>query len=95
MAVTATTKKEPITMTPAEKRKAYRDEKVMIQLPKDNQNYKDDVTVCINGRIWQIQRGVQIAVPRRVANVLRDSSHQEMIAMDMAANHGERHLGDL
>lgn len=58
----------------------FLNEKINIQLIKDNDNYKDDVTVCINGKVWQLQRGVPLQVPRRVAIQLAQASHQESIA---------------
>lgn len=74
---------------------AHLDEKVEIMLPKDNENYKNDVTVTINGKIWLIQRGVLVKVPRRVAQILHQSQSQLLIAEERAAKfanvaYGER-----
>ncbi|MBS6831696.1 MAG: hypothetical protein KH216_02500 [Clostridiales bacterium] len=46
-------------------------------LVKDNAKYKDDVTVTVNGVNYQIRRGVQVTVPRKVALVLERSRMQE------------------
>ena len=46
---------------------------VTIRLPK-NRGQQEDVFVSVNNRTWLIQRGVNVAVPACVAEVLR---HQE------------------
>ncbi len=70
-------------------------ERVPIMLMKDNENYKDDVTVCINGKIYQIQRGVRVMVPLQVKEILDSSNAQEMkliarMQEAMDVNLGER-----
>lgn len=58
----------------------YYEEPVPVMLIKDNAKYKDDVTVTVNGTNYQIQRGVQVNVPRKVALVLERSRAQELEA---------------
>ena len=55
-------------------------ELVPVMLIKDNNRYKDDVTVTVNGTNYQIQRGVSVMVPRCVALVLERSRQQELEA---------------
>ena len=55
----------------------YYEEKVTINLFLDNDKYKDDVIVNVNGKAWQIQRGVDVEVPRYVAQVLDNSVKQD------------------
>ncbi len=55
----------------------YYNESVPVMLVKDNAKYKDDVTVTVNGVNYQIRRGVQVMVPRKVALVLERSRMQE------------------
>ncbi len=62
---------------PAEGTAEWLNEKVTIRLFKDNQKYKDDVFVAVNGKGWQIQRGVDVQVPRYVAQVLKQSEEQD------------------
>ncbi len=64
----------------AEKIEAFYNELVPVMLIKDNVKYKDDVTVTVNGTNYQLQRGVQIMVPRCVALVLERSRMQELEA---------------
>ena len=52
-------------------------ELVTIRLFKDNDKYKDDVFVAINGKSWLIQRGIDVQVPRKVAKVLERSMAQD------------------
>lgn len=59
---------------------AYYREPVPVMLMKDNNRYKDDVTVTVNGTNYQIQRGVSVMVPRSVALVLERSHQQELEA---------------
>ena len=50
---------------------------VPIRLFKDNGKYKDDVFVAVNGRTFQIKRGMTVMVPRYVAKVLEQSQYQD------------------
>lgn len=52
-------------------------EKVPVRLFKDNDRYKDDVFVAVNGRSFQIRRGEEVMVPRYVAEVLERSMSQD------------------
>jgi hypothetical protein len=72
----------------------YLNEKVPLQLIKDNENYKGDVTVGINGIVWQIQRGVPLLLPRKVAIVLAQAQHQESIAALRVEAADNVNLGD-
>ena len=50
---------------------------VPIRLIKDNDKYKDDVFVAVNGRSFQIKRGETVQVPAYVAEVLEQSMAQD------------------
>ena len=50
---------------------------VKLKLFKDNGQYKDDVFVAVNGRTFQIVRGVEVEVPPEVAEVLEHSQQQD------------------
>lgn len=52
-------------------------ERVTVKLFRDNERYKDDVFVGINGVGYRIQRGVEVQVPRFVAKVLEQSQQQD------------------
>ena len=63
-----------------EKLKNFYEELVPVMLIKDNHKYKDDLTVTVNGTNYQIQRGVQVLVPRKVALTIERSKKQEFEA---------------
>ena len=63
-----------------EEEKKRLNEPVKIRLFKDGNKYKDDVFVSVNDRTWQIQRGVDVTVPRIVAEVLQQSQEQDFRA---------------
>ena len=52
-------------------------EKVIVRLFKDNERDKDDVIVGLNGRLYQIQRGIDVEVPAGVAEILNNSMKQD------------------
>lgn len=60
-----------------EERKAYLNEYVEVELFKDNNKYRDDVSVGVNGEIWLIQRGKKVKVKRKFAKVLETSNRQD------------------
>ena len=53
---------------------------VDVHLFKDGGKYKDDVFVAVNGKTYQIQRGVTVKVPKFVKEVLDNSMKQDMAA---------------
>lgn len=52
-------------------------ELVTIKLFKDNNKYKDDVFVAVNGETCLIRRGVSVQVKRKFADVLAESMRQD------------------
>lgn len=59
--------------------------KVTIRLFKDSGKYKNDVLVGVNGKFWQIQRGVDVEVPDYVAEIIRQSIEQDNRTADLIA----------
>lgn len=59
--------------------KSEKQPSVKIKLFKDNDRYKGDVFVSVNGRNYQIRRGEEIEVPAEVAEVLEHSQTQDEI----------------
>ena len=60
-----------------EERKAYWNEPVEVKLFKDNNKYKDDVFVSVNGENCVIKRGERVKVKRKFADVLDKSDMQD------------------
>ena len=50
---------------------------VPIPLFKDNEKYKDDVFVAVNGENCVIKRGERVQIKRKFAEVLDHSEHQD------------------
>lgn len=75
-------KENVLTTANIEDAEKYYNEPVPVMLIKDNAKYKDDVTVTVNGVNYQIQRGVRVSVPRKVALVLERSRIQEHKAQE-------------
>lgn len=63
---------------PATNDEAYLNERVEVVLFKDDKDYKDDYTVAINGKVWLIQRGKRVKVPRFVAMQIDTSQRQDI-----------------
>ena len=63
--------------------------KVPVHLFKDSGRYKDDVTVIVNGRSYQIQRGKTVMVPDFVAEVLDHQKKQDQDTADLITSYGE------
>ena len=75
----------------AEEEKAYYDELVEVELFKDNDRYKDDVFVAVNGVGCIIQRGKKVMVKRKYALALGNARKQnESTAnyIDLKTNEG-------
>lgn len=53
------------------------EERVTIKLFKDSKEYKDDLTVIVNGKAYKIQRGVEVSVPKSVAEIIEHSAAQD------------------
>ena len=61
----------------AAEKAAYMEEYVEVKLFKDNDKYKDDVYVAVNGENCVIKRGERVRIKRKFAEVLDHSEHQD------------------
>ena len=61
----------------AAEHRAYMEEYVEVKLFKDNDKYKDDVFVSVNGENCVIKRGERVKIKRKFAEVLDHSEHQD------------------
>lgn len=73
--------------------KKHTEELVSVQLFKDANKYKDDITVHVNGRRWTIQRGKTVQVPKAVAEVLEHSMNQDAATAEMISRKNEEFRG--
>ena len=62
---------------------AYLEEYVAVKLFRDNDRYKDDVYVAVNGRNCVIRRGEWVRIKRKFALVLDQSEIQDMQTAEM------------
>jgi len=58
----------------------YMNERVPFMAFKDNDKYKDDLIVIVNGKTWQIQRGVTVMIPRFVYLAIEQAERQRAAA---------------
>ena len=61
-----------------------------IRLYKDNDRYKHDVQVIVNGKAYLLRRGVEIEVPAFVAEVLENAQAQSQLAAAVSDSVGKR-----
>lgn len=64
-------------MNQQNREQAYLEEYIAIKLFKDNDRYKDDVYVAINGKNCVIKRGEWVKIKRKYALVLDQSEIQD------------------
>lgn len=50
---------------------------------KDDDKYKDDIFVSVNGKRYQIKRGVEVEIPESVYKVLVNSQGQDQAAFNL------------
>ena len=62
---------------------AYLNEYVAVKLFRDNDRYKDDVYVAVNGHNCVIKRGEWVKIKRKFALVLDQSEIQDMKTAEM------------
>lgn len=81
----------------AEKEAAVAEEKpktVVIQLPVI-EGMGDSVYVSVNMKSYQIKRGEPVEVPLSVAEVLRNSDRQMMVAMQRQEEMASKNYGEM
>lgn len=86
----ATIKKEEAKTEIMEVSNPYDEEMVKIKLFKDNDKYKDDVTVGRNGYFYRIQRGIEVKVPKGIAEILENQERMDNAAQEAIAAAQER-----
>ena len=69
----------------------YYNELVEIELFKDNNKYKDDVFVAVNGRGMLVPRGKKVKIPRKYAIALENSRTQDIKTSDYITKKSREH----
>ena len=77
---------------------AYYSELVTVKLFKDNDKYKDDVFVAVNGVGMIVPRGIEVKIPRKYAVALDNSQIQDgesaQYQMDLSSKSAASELND-
>lgn len=69
------------------------EELVPFYLFRDNDKYKDDVFVAVNGEGCQIQRGKQVMIKRKFAEVLQSSMDQDQKTAELISGYTDEFSG--
>ena len=80
------TEDEVMTKATVPYSKEWFNELVPVELFKDNDKYKDDVTVTHNGIKIKIPRGERVMIKRKYALILDNSREQDRYAANMIRN---------
>lgn len=80
---TADTEAVDVNIETGQDATAYMRELVPFYAFKDDDKYKDDITVGVNGRVFRIKRGVEVMIPRYVYNVLVRGMNQDTKTADL------------
>ena len=80
-------KEEIPEITPEE----YMHQKVTFYGFFDGERYKDDIIVTVNGKAWQIRRGVNVEIPRYVYEEVMSAERQKMEAFRTSTNFEEQY----
>lgn len=83
----ATNKKETAKVDP--------NELVEFEAFKDGDKYKDDIYVAVNGRRWQIKRGVRVKIPRYVYEVIKNSAEQDRATADLMEKESQKYASEV
>ena len=71
------------------------EEYIPYRLFRDNDKYKNDVFVAVNGEACQIKRGQTVRIKRKFVKVLEQSYEQDMEAARISAEYEENSRFDL
>ena len=58
---------------------------------KDDDKYKDDIVVGLNGRMYRIQRGKHVRIPKAVYQIIRRSMAQDAATAEMLEQKGREY----
>ncbi len=67
-----------------EEMKNYLNEEVSVTLHKDDNKYKDDVIVILNGTAIKIPRGKPVKIKRKYALIIEQSMSDKTVAIEKA-----------
>lgn len=90
------TKKEPEENIVEEKidPRKYWSERVPFRAFKDSGKYKDDIPVGYNGKVYVIQRGKDVMIPRAVRKIIEQSMAQDERTAELIEREENRYLAE-
>lgn len=53
------------------------EKKVRIKIPRGANGDNEDITASLNGKVYQIKRGVEVEVPEGIAEILKNAEIAE------------------
>lgn len=65
------------------KKKVEPNDLVEVKLFQDTGKYAEPLTVVLNGKIWRLERGVPLKVPKDVAEIIEHSEYQNNMTARM------------
>ena len=84
---------EKIVEEPFNERK-YWSERVPFKAFKDNGRYKDDIIVGWNGKMYRIQRGKEVMIPRAVREIIYESMEQDQRTAELIEREENKFMAD-
>ena len=73
---------------------AYLNELVPFYAFRDNDKYKYDLIVGVNGKIFRIKRGEQVMIPRYVYKVIERGMQQDAHTADLISNQANAYAAE-
>ena len=86
---TVATETEVLKFASLKEENEYYNQPVKIKHFKDNNKYSGDVFVGVNGSGMLIPRGVELEIPRKYAEALKNSELQDSFTVDVMAELSE------
>lgn len=90
----ASKKTEEVIETKVEKNEEPTSDMRPVNLFLDSERYADDVQVGVNGKIYTVKRGMQVMVPRAVAEILDHQKTQDDRTASMINRYEDKFRAD-
>lgn len=85
---------EEVMETKVEKNEEPTSNMVEVELFLDSERYSDDVQVGVNGKIYTVQRGKKVMVPRPVAEIIWHQKAQDKRTSDLINKYENKFKAD-
>lgn len=68
------------------KKKADPNNLVEVTLFQDTDKYSEPLTVVLNGKVWRLERGIPLKVPKDIKEIIDHSEYQNNMTARMIVN---------